>query len=327
MIHAKSYNAAQITNETNPKLRIYRVGLRIKTRDDKSTFLRNINEAVTVELTKKCLLGIINDPIFYGEDEQKEKFKNGKGFGYPRQREILKTLIDKIYGKNPGKFKNKDEVFDLFAEGAVTGNILPLGRVIEKTFGKKTLRKIGELDEDIEKLKEFINSLSGEPEEETTAGWWKRMKGWFGGEPEEPIPPVAEVIPVTKATPPEVQAVPIAEEAPPIQEKFNMVNFLKESLQITEPIVTEDGDLIELENRLKNLIDNPPDEALFTPQELLAFQNLKELYEQVFYNEKGEVNAEEKKDQIFGEFLKQAGFNVVEPTPLFVRRKVITNNP
>jgi hypothetical protein len=41
----------------------------------------------------------------------------------------------------------------------MTGNILPVGRLIERTFGNGTLRRIGELDQDMQAQEEFVNSL------------------------------------------------------------------------------------------------------------------------------------------------------------------------
>lgn len=82
-----------------------------------------------------------------------------KFFSYGEERENLNLLMDKIVEKNSGKFKNKEEVLMVFAKGMITGNILPLGRLLDRTFGKGIFRKIGELDKDTQKQKEFINSL------------------------------------------------------------------------------------------------------------------------------------------------------------------------
>jgi hypothetical protein len=68
-------------------------------------------------------------------------------------------LIDKILERNSEKFQDREEIFEIFAKGMMTGNILPVGRLIERTFGNGTLRRIGELDQDIQAQKEFVNSL------------------------------------------------------------------------------------------------------------------------------------------------------------------------
>lgn len=82
-----------------------------------------------------------------------------ENFSYQSERKILNTLIDKILERNPGKFQDREEVFEVFARGMITGNILPVGRLIERTFGNGTLRRIGELDQDIQAQEEFVSSL------------------------------------------------------------------------------------------------------------------------------------------------------------------------
>jgi len=80
-------------------------------------------------------------------------------FTYQRERKILNDLIEKLFERNVEKFNSADEVAALFTEGMITGNILPLGRLIDGTFGKGTLRKIGEMDSDIDSQEEFVRSL------------------------------------------------------------------------------------------------------------------------------------------------------------------------
>lgn len=149
---------------------------------DKSIFQEEI------EQTKKIMDSYPNatsrggDPLFddetiYAKIEEEEP-KNwresiGRKFGFSEgrkkiitekftrkeEREMLNVLIEKIKMKNESGFKNKEEVFDIFARGYLTGNILPLVRLVDKTFGKGTMRKIGELDSDMEQQKQFIESL------------------------------------------------------------------------------------------------------------------------------------------------------------------------
>jgi len=82
-----------------------------------------------------------------------------EGFTYKAERKILNTLIDKIFERNPEEFYDREEVFEVFVKGMITGNILPIGRLIEQTFENGTLRKIGELDNDIQAQEKFVNSL------------------------------------------------------------------------------------------------------------------------------------------------------------------------
>lgn len=82
----------------------------------------------------------------------------GEGFGYRRERDTLRQLIEKLFRRN-SQFKDVSEIHDLFRRGMMTGDILPLGRLIDRTFGKGTLRRIGELDSDIDAQEKFIKSL------------------------------------------------------------------------------------------------------------------------------------------------------------------------
>lgn len=195
MLHFKSYNAIQITNEEKPKLSEYRMGLTVDTRDGRRIYLRNLNEAVTEETAKRLLGKLFTDQIFeeekertietvknypnakletgeflfgkdtfYAEvvekDEEKKKVRiKTEVFSKQLERGMLDKLIDKVFKKNSERFDDKEEIFEIFLKGMMTGNILPLGRLIDGTFGKGTLRKIGELDSDIKAQQEFIDSL------------------------------------------------------------------------------------------------------------------------------------------------------------------------
>ena len=206
MLHFKSYNALQVTTGENPELDEYRVGLTVHTRDGKSMYFVNLNEAVTEEMTKRFAANFFDNPLFAGEAKQtkdviarypravtgsgellfdndtfyaevdskktwgeavgrlfgtqeKPKKITTEGFTYQSERKILNTLIDKILERNHDKFQDREEVFEIFSKGMMTGNILPIGRLIEKTFGNGTLRRIGELDQDMKTHEEFVNSL------------------------------------------------------------------------------------------------------------------------------------------------------------------------
>jgi hypothetical protein len=188
MIHFKSYNALQVSSGENPELDEYRLGLIIHTRDGKEKNFTNLNEAVTEEVTKRYVPKLFNNPIFAEELEQtrlvrdrnqkavtssgeplfdddtfyaQEKLAHieTEGFSYQLERKNLNLLIDKIFKRNIDKFQDREEVFEVFAKGMLTGNILPVGRLIETTFGKGTLRHIGELDDNIQAQEEFISFL------------------------------------------------------------------------------------------------------------------------------------------------------------------------
>ncbi|MBI4837463.1 MAG: hypothetical protein HY813_03625 [Candidatus Portnoybacteria bacterium] len=154
-------------------------------------YFSNLNEAVTEELAKRfiCDPSVRENPLFkdefaeterlrrkYGESaryESGEKFfiedvywatiekgeLRGKRFVYSQERRILNTLIDRLFEINKEKFESRERVFDVFAKAMFSGNILPVGRLIDGSFGKGTFRKIGELDDSLNQQEEFVNAL------------------------------------------------------------------------------------------------------------------------------------------------------------------------
>lgn len=65
-------------------------------------------------------------------------------FAYPEYRRELNTAIDYIYAHNQESFNSKEEVFNLFAQAVLVGDMLPLARVVEKTYGPGSFRRLGE---------------------------------------------------------------------------------------------------------------------------------------------------------------------------------------
>ncbi len=127
------------------------------TEKPEGSFFKLLDEAVTEELTKRFC------ERFFGEIPLlKETFQKQKGHEdpllalideaeqpkthryYMSERINLGILIDILYQKNQDAFNSYEEVFKLFSAAALTGRLLPIARLIEKTLGKSTFRKIGE---------------------------------------------------------------------------------------------------------------------------------------------------------------------------------------
>lgn len=66
-------------------------------------------------------------------------------FSYQKQRAKLNSLIDNLFQKNAGQFQSREQVFNLFAQAALTGRILPLVRLIKKTYGPGSFKKMEQL--------------------------------------------------------------------------------------------------------------------------------------------------------------------------------------
>ena len=190
LIHLKSYGALMIS-EPDRDVIPYRVGLHMAERHEKATYFKPLNEAITEELTKHIFLNAeepklqhilqttrefaaknpdaINElggPLFdedtydleiVGKEERQTKVEVNK-FSYAAERRYLWQLVDKLYSQNTESFPDREAVFTLFARAAINGNILPLGRLIEKTFGKGTFRKLAECY-DRDEFKDLVDSL------------------------------------------------------------------------------------------------------------------------------------------------------------------------
>ena len=78
---------------------------------------------------------------------------------YREERGVFNLLVDKLFEKNKDTVKDREEIFDLFARGAMTGNILPLAKLVETTFGPGTFRTIAEFNSDVKGLGEYVKGL------------------------------------------------------------------------------------------------------------------------------------------------------------------------
>jgi hypothetical protein len=188
MLHFKSYNALQILDDGSADE--YRVGLTVSMRNGKGLRFRILNEAVTEEMTRSILAKVANNPLFSAEIKETNeiikkhlnamtndgkylfnsdtiyaKMEDGsnkiniESFTNTIGRKILSILIDKLFEQNKEDFRNREDIFEMFSKAMMTGNIISIGKLIDRTFGEGVFRKIGELDENIQEQDNFINSL------------------------------------------------------------------------------------------------------------------------------------------------------------------------
>ena len=169
LLHFKSYNALQ-KRIGEEKFSIYRMGLITESRKDETFYFDKLTEAVTEELAKKYISEIWTDPVF--EDELKEtkrlkekypeyddedmywlgEFEGENGekiikhetFAYKEERKDLLLGIEKLFKENSNRFQSKEEVWDIFFKAMLDGKLISLGKLIDKTFGKGSFRKMGE---------------------------------------------------------------------------------------------------------------------------------------------------------------------------------------
>ena len=187
LLHLKAYlslevNESKVNNKDDAKKTIRRQGL-ILYGSQKNSFhehFRGLDEAIVEETTKRLFSKIFEFEEFKQEKEwlsspeaQTKKEKYAKEYNIPKeeiiwvfpiddkdlkhkfyenpyrsQREVLKYVCEEIQKQFSDKFKNPDDVYKLFLKAHFDGNILEIGRLVEKTFGKSSFRVLGSMDED-----------------------------------------------------------------------------------------------------------------------------------------------------------------------------------
>lgn len=90
----------------------------------------------------KDLFGVATKKLPDGRYESTEKFDNA----YKQERQDLWRLINDIYDKNKEKFASAEDVFQIFVRAVFDGNLFPVAKLVERTFGKGSFRRIGKED-------------------------------------------------------------------------------------------------------------------------------------------------------------------------------------
>lgn len=192
MIHFKSYNSIQADNQETMKE--FRSGLSMNSRSGGQRFLNNLNEGIIEDATKVVMQRVImKDPVFAEEIKQTEQTKqnyahlkdaNGQPalesseiyrvnivptsdggfdsyterFTYNNQRLAYINLLGKLAEKNKEGIE-RQEIGLMFLRAVMQGNMLPVAKLIDHTFGQGTFRRIATLDENLDELLKFIESL------------------------------------------------------------------------------------------------------------------------------------------------------------------------
>jgi hypothetical protein len=118
-----------------------RYGLAIPIRKNiKNLYFNEINEAVTEKLAM-----LFGEKYFCEIPSVAREIDHTTIENYTSARNKIDGFIDALYEKNKDNLPSKEAVFNLFVGGYFTGNILPLARLVEKTYGKGSFRRAGEL--------------------------------------------------------------------------------------------------------------------------------------------------------------------------------------
>ncbi|NTV22482.1 MAG: hypothetical protein HGB03_02870 [Candidatus Yonathbacteria bacterium] len=151
-----------------------RSGFSMGTTDGKTLFFRDVNEAIITELQIRFERMFLEKyPELESELEARDDYiqevarrddapiekvrevvgkviinedgeRKWRSYAYHEERKKFAELIDELYKKNMSDFESREDVFNLFAQATLTGRVLPVARLIEKTFGKGAFRKLGE---------------------------------------------------------------------------------------------------------------------------------------------------------------------------------------
>jgi hypothetical protein len=130
VIHFNSFHSLQKRSRTenNLSFKLRRSGLTVIGKDNE--FFGEINEALTEELAKR-----------FCEEYGEEKLSEDQ-LGYSKERGRLNKYIELIFERNRQDFQSSEEIFEIFARAEMSGNLLPLARLLRKTFGKEELRDL-----------------------------------------------------------------------------------------------------------------------------------------------------------------------------------------
>ncbi len=153
-----------------------RIGLSIKDKENKELGVF-IDEATTSELTARfCDFFFSKNETLKEAAEKKKKFieenvppqkkaeaqndilevktkqqESGEykteiiSYSYPKWREALNIIIDELFERNKDKFSSREEIFNLFADAHFSGKLLPLARLLEKSYSKGFFRFLSEI--------------------------------------------------------------------------------------------------------------------------------------------------------------------------------------
>jgi len=143
LMHMKVYKALQLVQtEDGNDLDTYRSGLAISDRTANNTYFRDFEEAIIGYLTQRFYNEVVmKNSLFEGEVSESEERQEVSRM---EELESLNKLVDNLWEQNKDTYESRDEIFNLFVDAHVNGGLLKIGRLIEKTLGKGSFRKLAE---------------------------------------------------------------------------------------------------------------------------------------------------------------------------------------
>lgn len=181
LLHLKAHLAVEVWEEDGkPGKEIYRSGIsalalrtHVRRREGHEHF-GGLHEAIVSETQKRLFGDLIGCPQLAEEkewlnsDEAKEmrkKLSDRKGIPeddiiwvgrkgesdyevvpYPQQRRVLEYVCAEVQRVFSDRFQSADDVYRIFLNAHFTGRLLPLGRLVEETFGEGSFRLLGNMN-------------------------------------------------------------------------------------------------------------------------------------------------------------------------------------
>jgi hypothetical protein len=143
LFHLKVYNSLQITKPTGEeKMRpeTYRSGFIVTSRDGNERYFKDIEEALTEIMTERFYREkVLPSDLFKDDNSHASEVK----FTREKEREKFNELVDELWDKNKDEFPNREDIVNLFLDGQINGKVLQVGKLIEKTFGSGSFRRLG----------------------------------------------------------------------------------------------------------------------------------------------------------------------------------------
>jgi len=174
-LHLKAQMSFEIEESKDGKNTTpYREGVTVRSSQLKAAqgnyheHFRGLHEAIVSEAEKRLLVKLLDqrelaeekkwlmsdeagDLIKKLSDEIIWVGKRGSGdwkmVGYRPQREVLDYICGEIHKQFPEQFGDADGVFKEFLKAHFTGRLLPIARLIDKTFGDGSFRIVGNMDD------------------------------------------------------------------------------------------------------------------------------------------------------------------------------------
>jgi hypothetical protein len=137
-IHMKSFSAVQVL-EGGDKIKPYRTGISVVSRDGNIKYLENIEEAVVGYLTSDFFEIVLKTSQLLKNTPQSD-FEN-ISISRQREQDQLAKLVDILFEKNRMQFSNKEEVLAIFLDAQINGNLFQISKLIKNTFGTQSLKR------------------------------------------------------------------------------------------------------------------------------------------------------------------------------------------